>query len=457
MIVGLLKLRIKIKDMNQSKRLLERLKKVECPDTTFFGENFPIVMKRGRGLNVFDVENKKYLDFTSCFGVLALGHTNKTIQLAIQKQIKKLIHGMGDVHPTEEKIKLLELLARISPYANAKSILGLSGGDSVEAALKTAILATKRNKFISFQGGYHGLQFGPLTLNSRDIFIEGFDSWIKEKCVSLPFPYFQSDILCEVNRPNLNYFIENHGHNSPNFILNILEEKLKSQEYAGLVLEPIQGRGGKRIFSKEFLQSCAFLCKKYGSLLIFDEVFTGFGRTGKMFAFENYDVIPDLLCVGKALGGGLPLSACIGEILDVWGKSTGEARHTQTFLGHPLACAVAHKNVLEIEEKMPLFQQELISIEHEFHLFIKNMKNSNLYEKFPFELRGKGFMRGIWFYSQKEGFCVYLMEKLLENGFIVLPEGPRADVLSLTPPLISKAQDFKKLLKMLYSILENLK
>ena len=431
---------------SKTKGLLARLQKVECPDTTYFAENFPIVMKKARGLNVVDVDNKHYLDFTSCFGVLALGHSPALIKKTLQKQSKQLIHGMGDVHPTEEKIKLLELLAKISPYTNAKSLLGLSGGDAVEAALKTSMLATGRNEFLSFEGGYHGLQFGPLALNGRDIFTSGFNSWIKGKCSIIPFPYEPGNILCEKKRPEDSFFYKQHQLYSVEKVSELLEEKLKTKKFAALVMEPIQGRGGKREFSSEFLKTCKNLCEKYGTLLVFDEIYTGFGRTGKMFAWEHSGVVPNLLCVGKALGGGLPLSACVGEILDVWGKSTGEARHTQTFLGHPLACAVAYKNILEIQKKLPKFNNELNFIEKEFLNFCYFMDKSNLSETFPFEIRGKGFMRGIWFYTQKEGFCVPMMEHFLSNGFIVLPEGSRADVLSLTPPLITTASQIKLIL-----------
>lgn len=433
--------------MQKTKKILERLQQVECPDTTFFGENFPIVMKRGKGLKVVDVDNKSYTDFTACFGVLALGHSSATVQNAIKKQSKRLIHGMGDVHPTEEKVKLLELLAKVSPYENAKSLLSLSGGDAVESALKTSMLATKRNRFLTFAGGYHGLQFGALTLNKRDVFTEGFESWLENKSVAIPFPYFKGNIQCEGETPNEDYFEKNHELFLADKVLEILENQLKKKEFAALVLEPIQGRGGKRELSTEFLKSCKMLCQKYGTLLIFDEIYTGFGRTGKMFALEHSGVIPDLLCVGKALGGGLPISACIGEVLDVWGKSSGEARHTQTFLGHPLACAVAYAHLLEIQKRLPNFQMELINIEKQFNDFIYQMKITGLIKNFPFEIRGKGFMRGLWFYSQPPGFCVPMMEYLLNKGFIVLPEGEKADVLSLTPPLITKAQDIKKLLK----------
>ena len=446
---------IKKQSRNVTDKLLSRLQKVECPDTTFFGERFPIVMKRGNGMFVHDIDKNRYLDFTACFGVLALGHRPKVTIQAIRKQCSQLIHGMGDVHPTLPKIKLLEILAEISPYKNAKSLLGQSGGDAIENALKTAMLATNRSRFLSFAGGYHGLQFAPLTLNHREDFTKGFESWIKDKSVSLPFPYFPSEISSDNIILDPNMLKKKHHLFSPEEVLELLEKELKKKEFAALVLEPYQGRGGKRGFSPDFMKNCQTLCKKYGTLVIFDEIYTGFGRTGKMFALEHYNVIPDLLCVGKAMGGGLPISACIGDIMDVWEKSKGEARQTQTFLGHPLACSVAYETIKYIQKYLPTFQKELINIDNAFFKFKENMELKALSQKFPFEIRGKGFMKGIWFYSQEEAFCVSLMETLLENGFIVLPEGPRADVLSLTPPLIANAGQYNKILNSIVSILEN--
>jgi 4-aminobutyrate aminotransferase-like enzyme len=436
-------------------KLLTRLQKVECPDTTFFGNRFPIVMKRSSGMWIHDIDSNRYLDFTACFGVLALGHRPKVTLQAMRKQASKLIHGMGDVHPSLSKIKLLELLAEVSPYQNAKSLLGQSGGDAVESAIKTSMLATNRNRFLSFSGGYHGLQFAPLSLNHREDFTKGFESWIHGKSVSIPFPYFPSDFSSSDKDLSSDFLLKKHQLYKPESVLELLEDELKKKEFAALVMEPYQGRGGKRGFSPDFMKQCKDLCKKYGTLLVFDEIYTGFGRTGKMFAFEHYGVIPDLLCVGKAMGGGLPISACLGEIMDVWEKSKGEARQTQTFLGHPLACAVAYDTIKSIKSHLPHFQKELILIDNEFSKFTKNMEKKGLSQKYPFQIRGKGFMRGIWFYTQNEGFCVPLMENLLEKGFIVLPEGSKADILSLTPPLIATAAQFRKILNAITLQLEN--
>ncbi|WP_158998335.1 class-III pyridoxal-phosphate-dependent aminotransferase [Pigmentibacter ruber] len=431
--------------------LLSRLQNVECPDTTYISEKFPIVMKKGKGIYVQDVDNNKYIDFTACFGVLALGHRPQTTLQAIRKQSAKLIHGMGDVHPTEAKINLLELIAKITPYANPKSLLSQSGGDAIESAIKTAMLATKRFQFLSFSGGYHGLQFAPLALNHRQDFIHGFEPWLFNKSVAIPFPAFSDDetFLDSQQLKNI------HQLYPESVVLNLLEDELKKKVYAALVLEPIQGRGGKRSFTPDFLKTCKQLCTQYGTLLIFDEIYTGFGRTGEMFALQHCNVTPDLLCLGKAMGGGLPISLCIGDIMDVWGKSKGEARQTQTFLGHPLACAVAFETIKTIQKQLPNFQKELVKIDAEFLKFKHNMQKEGLYTRFPFVIRGKGFMKGLWFYKSDAAFCVPLMEQLLNHGFIVLPEGERADVLSFTPPLIIKAEHFNKIFKTILQLLKN--
>lgn len=437
----------------QTDVLLSRLQKVECPDTTYINETFPIVMKRGQGIYVHDVDSYKYHDFTACFGVLALGHRPKTTIQAMRKQTAKLIHGMGDVHPTEPKVKLLELLAKITPFQSGKTLLSQSGGDAIETAIKTSMLATNRHKFLSFAGGYHGLQFAPLALNHRPDFTAGFEPWLQARSVCIPFPYFPEHYLEEHATFNATDLSMQHNLLPAATVLTLIEDELRKKEYAALVLEPIQGRGGKRSFTTDFLKACKQLCQKYGTLLVFDEIYTGFGRTGTLFALEHFKVTPDLLCLGKAMGGGLPISACVGDIMDVWKKSTGEAKHTQTFLGHPLACAVAYDTIKAIQKNLPLFQKELSAIDLEFHKFKETMLADKLFEKFPFAFRGKGFMRGIWFYKAQEGFCVPIMEKLLQNGFITLPEGERADVLSLTPPLIIKSEHFGKIFKAIRTIL----
>ncbi|MCA2961698.1 MAG: aspartate aminotransferase family protein [Silvanigrellales bacterium] len=460
----------RLKPRSKSKALLARLAEVESPDVTFLGDRFPIVMEKGRGLVVTDADGNRYLDFTACFGVLALGHRPEAITQALRKQAAKLVHGMGDVHPTGSKVRLLELLARITPFQKANAVLSLAGGEAVESALKTSLLATGRKRFVSFQGGYHGLHMGPLTLNDRQAFTRGFEGWIGERNVQIPFPYECENAGLPPSAGRLHFgapvrtperaawLASTHGLRPVEEVLTQLEDTLKSREFAALVLEPLQGRGGERTWPAGFVKEACALAKRYGTLVVFDEIYSGFGRTGPLFALEHHGVVPDLLCLGKALGGGLPLSACVGEasLFGVWGKTSGEARHTSTFLGHPLACATGLAAVNGIVRRLPEFQTRMKTTHDAFVAFVRACENAGLPEWMHFEVRGEGYMKGLWFHSAPDGFGAQLMSALLEEAFITLPSGPRGDVLSFTPPLIATEAHHAKVLAHTLKLLKTL-
>lgn len=438
---------------SESRRWLARLQKVESPDVTYVSDTFPIMMKKARGMKITDMDGRSYFDFTACFGVMALGHGNPVLQRALRAQSAKLIHGMGDVHPSAPKVLLLELLARITPYDNAKSVLSLSGGEAMESALKTAMVVTGRHQFVSFSGGYHGLHFGPLALTDRETFTRGFEPWLKDKNHIIPFPLTQPEMSLGCDALDEHFYKTEHALEHWDTVLEKLEDALKTRKIAAVVMEPLQGRGGERTWPAGFIPQVKKLAHQFGTMLIFDEIYTGLGRTGTLFALDHEGVVPDLLVLGKALGGGLPLSACVGDCLDAWGRSTGEARHTSTFLGHPLACAVGHAAVCEIVRRLPEFKSELSRIERSFQKFFREYEKQGLHHKIPIQLRGRGFMKGLWFPTMPGGYAAQISEQLLHLGFITLPSGRRGDVLSFTPPLISRAKEFDLVLKGILQVL----
>jgi 4-aminobutyrate aminotransferase-like enzyme len=438
-----------------SQQWLHRLQKVESPDVTYISDTFPIVMKKARGMKITDVDGNSFLDFTACFGVMALGHGNKGTVQVMKRQASRLIHGMGDVHPSTSKVALLEMLKSIAPFEDAKSILSLSGGEAVESALKTAMVVTGRHQFVSFSGGYHGLHFGPLALTDRSTFTKGFEPWLHDRCAFIPFPRTSAGLSLGCENLTDEFYETVHHLKHWDTVLELLEDSLRSRKIAAVVMEPVQGRGGERTWPSGFLLQVRKLTLKYGTLLIFDEIYTGLGRTGELFALEHEGVVPDLLVLGKALGGGLPLSACIGDCMDAWGKSAGEARHTSTFLGHPLACAVGLSCVKEIVRRMPEFKSELSHIDAAFSRFFKSYEALGLHERTPVQLRGRGFMKGLWFPDAQQGFAAGISEQLLDLGFITLPSGPRGDVLSFTPPLIVRGREFDLVLNSLLQVLSN--
>ena len=436
-----------------SQQWLHRLQKVESPDVTFVSDSFPIVMKKARGMKITDVDGNSFLDFTACFGVMALGHGDKGTLQVLKHQASKLIHGMGDVHPSASKVALLELLKRIAPFEDAKSILSLSGGEAVESALKTAMVVTGRHQFVSFSGGYHGLHFGPLALTDRATFTKGFEPWLAERCTFIPFPKTSAEMSLGCEHLSDEFFETVHQLRHWDTVLEQLENSLRSRKVAAVVMEPVQGRGGERTWPSGFSMQVRKLTLKYGTLLIYDEIYTGLGRTGSLFALEHEGVVPDILVLGKALGGGLPLSACVGDCMDAWGKSTGEARHTSTFLGHPLACAVGLSVVKEIVRRIPEFKAELSHIDAAFAKFFSSYEARGLHMRRPIQLRGRGFMKGLWFPEAEPGFAAKISEQLLGLGFITLPSGPRGDVLSFTPPLIARGREFDLVLTSLLQVL----
>jgi len=388
--------------------------------------SWPIVWERAQGVQVWDAEGKKYLDLTAAFGVAAAGHANPAVVRAGQAQMARLLHAMGDVHPHAPKALLARELSRLTferwQRKTGKVIFGNSGFEAVEAALKTARLATGRKGIIAFEGGYHGLGYGALNATHGDHFRKPFKNQLGEFGHFVPFPKTEADLAT----------------------LAVQMRRLARRERIGAVLvEPIQARGGIRIPPVEFLPFLSRWCEEQGALLILDEIYTGFGRTGKWFACEYSGVTPDLICLGKALTGGFPLSACVGwaGLMDAaWPASQGEAIHTSTFLGHPVGCAMALAQLGELRRlKLPERSAEL----GEYLLLLLGAELRNV--KLNLEIRGLGLMAGVEL-RRPDGRpavteALHTVKAMLQRGYILLPEGEHGNVIGLTPPLtISKAQ-----------------
>lgn len=386
---------------------------------------WPIVWDRARGCSVWDVEGRRYTDLTAAFGVAAAGHSNPKVVAAARRQAGRLLHAMGDVHPHAGKALLLAELSRRTfgrwrRGSEAKSILTGSGSEAVECALKTARLATGRPGVIAFEGGYHGLGYGALNATHREHFRARFRDQLGGFVEFVPFP---ADQPAESGSP-------------------VLEQQLalaSSRRSIGAVLvEPIQARGGIRVPPADFLRRLRSWCDAQGVLLILDEIYTGFGRTGTWFACEHEGVVPDLVCLGKAMTGGFPMGACVGasEIMDrAWPESDGEAIHTSTFLGHPVGCAMALAQIAELDSRSLPARSEAEG----GWLRDRLEEVSRSFPEGRVRAVGRGLMAGLEVRRSDDrpaGLAVVrCMQRLLGDGFIVLPEGAGAEVLSLTPPL----------------------
>lgn len=383
-----------------SRALAARLRSVEGANVTFLPEDgsFPVFWQAGDGCLITDVDGNQFLDMTAAFGVSALGHGQTTATQALSKQAVSLLHGMGDVHPTLAKLELCERLSRLSGLQNAKVLLGTSGGDAVEAAIKSAILRTGKRRIIAFDGGYHGLNLGALNATARSDFRAPFHGQLADFVTHLPY-------------------------GAP------LDEL--PDDTAAVLVEVIQGRGGVREASTAWFTNLRSLCDACGALLIVDEVFTGFWRTGEVFAHRHHGITPDLIACGKILGGGMPISACIGtgDAMSGWPTSTGESIHTSTFLGHPGGCASALATLSTLEA-----MDAGVVVSH-IGNYARQLLD-RLAKHHPSritDVRGKGLMIGIQMHSP--GDAVNLSDALLQRGVITLPAG-NGDVLELTPPFV---------------------
>jgi 4-aminobutyrate aminotransferase-like enzyme len=448
--------------MNRTRAILDLLREYESRNVTFLDPDgaWPIVWERARGCHVWDADGRRYLDLTAAFGVVAAGHANPAVVRAGQRQMGRLLHAMGDVHPHELKARLARELSRITferwaksgpmpdarcrmPDARAiarrpasgKVIFGNSGFEAVEAALKTALLATGKPGVIAFEGAYHGLGYGALNATRRDHFRAPFRRQLREFATFAPFPR-EPGALDEVEAG--------------------VERVLRGGGIGAVLVEPLQGRGGLNVPPPGFLPRLRRLCDAHGALLILDEVFTGLGRTGRWFACERSGVAPDLICLGKALTGGFPLSACVGraDLMDAaWPVSTGEAIHTSTFLGHPVGCAMALAQIGEIRRRRLVERSARLG-----KMLLREL--AGLQDAAPglrLSARGLGLMAGLELRradgSPAPAETLRAVKVMLRRGFILLPEGGHVNVIAFTPPLTIPERDLRRAVRALAEVL----
>ena len=410
---------------------LQLLRDYESRNVTHLAEDssWPIVWDRAKGVHVWDTDGKKYLDLTAAFAVATTGHANPRVTKAAQAQLAKLPHAMGDVHPHALKGQLASELSKLTferwKRGRGKTIFCNSGFEAVEAALKTALLATGKKGVIAFEGAYHGLGYGALAATHREHFRNPFKKQLSKFGHFAPFPITAKE-LAETETQ--------------------LKALFKNHPIGAMLVEPIQGRAGLRVPPAKFLRMLRSLCDQHDALLIYDEIYTGFGRTGEWFACEHSSSFPDLICLGKALTNGFPLSACVGRatVMDrAWPESTGEAIHTSTFLGHPVGCAMALAQVRELKEKKLITQVRR-----------RGKQLEKLCQRFPIHgarFVGKGLMAGLAF-DESEGPRVFAVVKdMLRRGYILLPAGEHGNVIALTPAFTITEKQLERTLRALQS------
>ena len=411
-----------------------RLSRVESRNVTRL-RPAPPFWTDARGAEVRDTAGNAYLDFTGAFGVAMAGHRHPLVVKRIKAQAERLVHGMGDIQPPAVKVEFMERLAALMPWPESRTILGLSGSDAVEAALKTAQLATGRMGVIAFEGSYHGLTLGALATTHRDHFRRPFADRLADHVRFAPFPTTPESAKRALGR-----------------IADLLSAHTPVP-IGAVIVEPIQGRAGVLVPPRGFLTELARVARAAGALLIADEIFTGMGRTGDLLACDDDGVVPDLICLGKALGGGLPLSACCGSaaVMDAWPPSSGEAVHTSTFLGHPLGCAAGLGFLDALETDELVARARRLGARARDYLVAELGDCDGVVD-----VRGRGLMLGIELrVTARPAPAAEIARLVLGRGLVVLPAGRSGDVVELTPPATMAWPELEKGLSILVAAIRS--
>jgi 4-aminobutyrate aminotransferase len=403
---------------------------------------YPLVVRRAQGTMVEDVDGNRYLDFTSGVAVTNTGHCHPEVVKAISEQAGELLHMSGADFFNPLQIELAERLDKLCPGPSPKRVFfSNSGAEAVEAAIKLVRYHTGRPYIIAFIGGFHGRTMGALSLTaSKPIHKKGFFPLIPG-VIHVPYAYCYR---CP-------YGVA-HPAEELACVKFIEEELFKSyvppEEVAAVFVEPIQGEGGYIVPPKAFLKDLSALCKKYGILLVADEVQSGMGRTGKMLAIEHFGVEPDVICLAKGIASGLPLGATIAR-QEIMGWPPGT--HASTFGGNPVSCRAA---LVTLE----LLRGGLINNATELgDYLLKGLKGLSSSHPIIGEVRGKGLMIGIELVGNRDTKeraveeRDKLVQRAFEKGLLLLGCGRNS--IRFVPPLTITRKEADTALSILEEVL----
>lgn len=385
-----------------------------------------IAFQRGEGVHLYDFEGRKYLDFVSGIATMNVGHCHPDVVEAISDQAQILIHGASHVGFMKPYVDMLEALKRVAPgeLKKGKGILVNSGSEAVETGIKLARYVTNRSMILAFTDSFHGRSMGALALTASNTLFRQRLPGLLAGVHHTPYPYC---FRCPLKHSSA----EDCGLACLNLVEKALETVVPPEDLAGIIVEPIAGEGGYIVPPEGFLSGLREICDRVGALLIVDEVQSGLGRTGKMFAVEHWDVEPDIMCLAKALGGGLPLGAVLAktELLDQWPP----AAQGTTFGGNPVACRAGLATLNIIQE------QELMVNAVKIGDFIQD-RFREARSDLPIigDVRGKGLMVGVELINADGSPAALIIKEVIKEmgskGIVLTKCG--ASALRFAPPLI---------------------
>jgi len=372
---------------------------------------------RGRGTQLVDLQGNKYLDFATGIACTVTGHCHPKVVAAIKKQAEKLLHTCIGVAYYAPYVELAEELRTIVPLKNVQAFFCQSGAEAVEASLKLAKYATKKPGIIAFQGGFHGRTLGALSVTTSKMkYRDGYEPLLPEIYIA-PLD------------------------------LNVVAGLIETHEIGGMIIEPMLGEGGYVEIGQDFLKGLRQLCDENGVLLIFDEVQTGMGHTGKWFACEHAGVVPDVMAISKGIASGLPLGACVAnaEVMAKWSPGA----HGGTFGGNPVCCAAGVATIKAIK------QEKMLANAAKLGAYLKG-RLVELKEKYPQlikDVRGRGLMIGVDFGASEPvrkiiNFC-------LSKKLVLISTGADGTVIRFIPALNVKKTEIDGALKIFAQALAN--
>ncbi|MEK7682711.1 MAG: aminotransferase class III-fold pyridoxal phosphate-dependent enzyme [Chloroflexota bacterium] len=403
-----------------------------------------IVVERGEGAYLYTRDGTPYLDFTCGIGVTNTGHCHPLVVKAIQEQAAKLLHGQANIVHHSPMLELVEELGSIIPASLDGYFFTNSGAEAVEGALKLARAATGRPNVIVFQGSFHGRTVGTMSLTtSKTIYRAGYQPLMPGVFVA-PFPYA--------------YRYGWEPEQASDWCLQELRFVLQTQtapaETAALLLEPVLGEGGYVVPSAGFLEGLREICEEHGMLLILDEIQTGFGRTGRWFGHEHFDLEPDIMVVAKGLASGLPLSGVIAkmELMEKWTPGS----HGGTFGGNPVACAAAVATIRAIREDGMLENAETRG--QQLMAGLGHLREEH--EQIG-DVRGLGLMVGVEFTSPDgapdKATAKAVVHACLDERLLLLTCGPWDNTVRFIPPLMVSAEQIAEALEVFGKALRHAK
>ena len=400
----------------RSREILERKERVVADPLSIY---IPVVIERGQGATLTDVDGNTFIDFTGGVGCLNVGHSHPRVVEAAQEQLERFSHTDFTIVPYETYVRLAERLCELAPISDAKAAFFNAGTEAVENAIKFARSHTGRPAVIGFEGGFHGRTLLSLSLTSKTHPYKAGLGPFAPEVYRVPFP---------------------NDYRGPDWetALAALERALVTQvaaeTVAAIVIEPVQGEGGFVVAPREFMHGVRRICDEHGIVMVVDEVQTGFGRTGKLFAIEHYGVEPDLITVAKSIAMGLPLSGVIGkaEIMD----APGDSAIGGTYVGNPVAQAAAHA-VLDVIEEENLCARATV-LGDAMRARMEAWK-----ERFPQigDVRGLGAMLAIELVRDREtqepdaDTATAIVEEAVRNGLLLLKSGIYSNCIRVLAPL----------------------